>query len=229
LKSTLLSDKGGEKTSTTLPPDVHYNIAMLGQLFNKPNKRIVVRLPLGFRPLSFCLPINSDFGFLQVLKMPGGSFPGGFGGPEVSGDSPTSWAFDDDDGGGFDDWSPSTSSAMPAGDFGDDEFDLAPQISTLAINYAKKAKRVDVKKLKTNIWKELCTTMDPETEDPVQAEHMPEQKSFQAMLSDLPNVVPEREMTDISVPFCFICLLHLANEKNLAIEEVAGDLLIAPK
>lgn len=24
-------------------------------------------------------------------------------------------------------------------------------------------------------------------------------------------------MKDISVPFCFICLLHLANEKNLSI------------
>ena len=32
-------------------------------------------------------------------------------------------------------------------------------------------------------------------------------------------------MKDVSVPFCFICLLHLANEKNLVLtDDKLGDL-----
>jgi hypothetical protein len=31
-------------------------------------------------------------------------------------------------------------------------------------------------------------------------------------------------MADVSVPFCFICLLHLANEHNLMLENPGGAL-----
>ena len=31
-------------------------------------------------------------------------------------------------------------------------------------------------------------------------------------------------MADISTSYCFICLLHLANEKGLVVEEVGGAL-----
>jgi hypothetical protein len=36
--------------------------------------------------------------------------------------------------------------------------------------------------------------------------------------------VPEDALPNISVPFAFICLLHLANEKGLSVEQVKGDL-----
>lgn len=37
-------------------------------------------------------------------------------------------------------------------------------------------------------------------------------------MNDLQAVYPKAVMDDISTSFCFICLLHLANEKGLVIE-----------
>lgn len=37
-------------------------------------------------------------------------------------------------------------------------------------------------------------------------------------MNELQSVYPTKTMNDISTSFCFICLLHLANEKGLTIE-----------
>lgn len=41
-------------------------------------------------------------------------------------------------------------------------------------------------------------------------------QSFQDLMQGL--TLDEQQQKNVSVPFCFICLLHLANEKNLALE-----------
>lgn len=41
-------------------------------------------------------------------------------------------------------------------------------------------------------------------------------------MSGLQSVYPKPIMDDISTSFCFICLLHLANEKGLVIENKPG-------
>ena len=41
---------------------------------------------------------------------------------------------------------------------------------------------------------------------------------FTNVMNDLQAVYPKPVMDDISTSFCFICLLHLANEKGLVIE-----------
>lgn len=41
---------------------------------------------------------------------------------------------------------------------------------------------------------------------------------FTSLIRDLRNVYPEHQMRDISTSYCFICLLHLANEKGLVLE-----------
>ncbi|KAI8331907.1 condensin complex subunit 2/barren [Chlamydoabsidia padenii] len=96
------------------------------------------------------------------------------------------------------------------------------------VNYAKTAKRVDVRKLKDNLWKAL--TIDPtgggktNNDGKVYGE-----RRFSDVLQDLKKMYPPRVMKDISVPFCFICVLHLANEQNLMIEgldRVGGDDLV---
>lgn len=94
------------------------------------------------------------------------------------------------------------------------------------VNYAKTAKKVDVKKLKDNLWREMTVGAAAAPEDDV---IMPEddarvvgEQRFTKIMRGLERVYPEKKMRDISVPFCFICLLHLANEKNLKIEN-AGD------
>lgn len=39
------------------------------------------------------------------------------------------------------------------------------------------------------------------------------------MINDLQTVYPKQAMDDISTSYCFICLLHLANEKGLVINK----------
>jgi condensin complex subunit 2 len=42
------------------------------------------------------------------------------------------------------------------------------------------------------------------------------------VINDLCAVYPQKTMSDISTSYCFICLLHLANEKGLVVEEQEG-------
>jgi len=91
-------------------------------------------------------------------------------------------------------------------------------IKKIEINFAKAAKKVDVKKLKENIWKKL--TVDEN--NPSKAEVVSGKKEFSKVINTLNAVYPEKKMKDISVPFCFICLLHLANEKNLSLQGSSG-------
>jgi hypothetical protein len=47
---------------------------------------------------------------------------------------------------------------------------------------------------------------------------------FTELIQDLRTVYPEQQMRDISTSYCFICLLHLANEKGLVLEgDVSGQ------
>ncbi|KAI7301033.1 hypothetical protein KC315_g16875 [Hortaea werneckii] len=41
-------------------------------------------------------------------------------------------------------------------------------------------------------------------------------------MNNLQHVYPKQQMQDISTSYGFICLLHLANEKGLVIENVDG-------
>jgi condensin complex subunit 2 len=41
---------------------------------------------------------------------------------------------------------------------------------------------------------------------------------FDSVLQGLENEYPVDKLSDISTSFCFICLLHLANERGLKIE-----------
>ena len=49
------------------------------------------------------------------------------------------------------------------------------------------------------------------------AEVVPGEQVFSEVIRTLPELYPESRLKELSVPFCFICLLHLANEKNLSI------------
>jgi len=101
------------------------------------------------------------------------------------------------------------------------------------VNYARKAKRVDVRKLKENIWKGLNIVTEPEDpaeggEDPAPARMTDpgEPRKFDSVIQDLRRSYTREKMDDISTSFCFICLLHLANERGLKIEVEGGDRII---
>ena len=54
-------------------------------------------------------------------------------------------------------------------------------------------------------------------------------KKFTDLVHGLDNFYPEQKRQDISVAFCFICVLHLANEQNLCIKgsETMEELIIS--
>lgn len=50
-----------------------------------------------------------------------------------------------------------------------------------------------------------------------------EERSFLNVIQNLRTAYPTEKMAEISTSFCFICLLHLANEEGLKIETASGD------
>ena len=129
---------------------------------------------------------------------------------------------------------------------------LGREVRPEMMNYAKRAKRVDVRKLKDNIWKGLdIVVLDNKGEDDsdnmvshtvlfrevspiphfclrsgftqVTDDTRPptdptEARTFTSVVSDLERSYPKDKLEEISTSFCFICLLHLANERGLKIE-----------
>ncbi|RCI15653.1 hypothetical protein L249_3582 [Ophiocordyceps polyrhachis-furcata BCC 54312] len=114
------------------------------------------------------------------------------------------------------------------------------------VQYARKAKKVDVRRLKEEMWKGMAldhdgslslaavegkTTQSPRCRLPTPpSPSRPQQTTlrFSDVIQGLQTVYPKPVMDDISTSYCFICLLHLANEKGLAIEKTDGldELLI---
>ena len=47
-------------------------------------------------------------------------------------------------------------------------------------------------------------------------------QKFTSVMNNLQQVYPKQAMTDISTSYCFICLLHLANEKGLMLSNEPG-------
>lgn len=99
----------------------------------------------------------------------------------------------------------------------------------LYVKYARTAKRVDVKKLKDNLWKAL-TIKSLEADAKVEAHADAEEEKvcgvqkFTNIVNSLKKMYSSKTMRDISVPFCFIVLLHLANEKDLSIKGLGPDM-----
>lgn len=115
------------------------------------------------------------------------------------------------------------------------------------VNYARVAKKVDIRRLKEEIWKGMDIAKlesvssdtlqhskstgtnvtfqlppppapeDGSSEPPPPSENNPTLK-FTEVINDLQKVYPKPVMNDISTSYCFICMLHLANEKGLVIE-----------
>lgn len=84
----------------------------------------------------------------------------------------------------------------------------------VSVNYTRRAKRVDVHHLKETIWKTI-TSKDETT-------------TLSSIVDALPALYQgQADKADISIQFAFICLLHLANEHGLRIEERGdGDLTV---
>lgn len=112
------------------------------------------------------------------------------------------------------------------------------------VQYARVAKKVDVRRLKEEMWRGtgfeevslpqnvnlheciLTFLQDLPEQAPVSKElTIPggdEPLKFTSIMNSLQQVYPQQAMADISTSYCFICLLHLANEKGLKIDNQPG-------
>ncbi|XP_034727591.1 condensin complex subunit 2 [Etheostoma cragini] len=148
---------------------------------------------------------------------------------------------DDDDVEGFagsDDTQPSGDSIPPPtqdlegiSTYGEE--DLVPEphrVNKIEINYAKTAKKMDMKRLKNSMWTLLAESPEKPTEevDTVEKQEVCGEKVFSQTTKTLLQRLPNTMAQNLSVPLAFVALLHLANEKNLELVKVddMSDIII---
>ncbi|OWZ47865.1 condensin complex subunit 2 [Cryptococcus neoformans c8] len=234
-----------------LPDDMHFSSHQLLRLFLKPQFSLKMR-PGGKNMGAMGGMIGADgeidenFWAAAAKEREGGECVGDeFG----SAPAPFESQFfqDDDDYGDMDndvDFGPIQPSVPVLSGPGEEEDDLwagtqmeLKKVRPENVNFAKKAKRVDVKRLKDDIWtglKDLVPhadkTGDTDTDDedptpstPPEPSDFEPVKTFSSIIQSLRSTYPPQKMSEISTSFCFICLLHLANEEGLRIESARGD------
>jgi condensin complex subunit 2 len=189
LENLMIALKEGEENEVTLPEDSHYDVSILRRLFSR-----------------------------QIFVVPG---------EVVCARSQANANYDYDNARDTENFVPFVNSThpddyvsdmmLPDMDDNEDGDETASQqhpavkAPTTAkqgmVTYARVAKKVDVKALKVNMWHQMEKPLDGD--GPV---------SFAGLVKQMPAVSPAEEAANISMPFCFICLLHLANEKSLKLE-----------
>jgi len=212
-KTTLSSNALSKNTEkNTLPPDVHYDIKMLTQLFNKPNYSIIRSDKK--RKINDITDGNND-------NHGGDDDDNDFGGGGFDGD---------DDAPQHQDNQQLENNAPRPNNIDENETDmpLIPQpkrVNQIQLNYVKSAKFVDVKSLENSIYRELDHSLHIEEKkvasnsnsSPIKRKE--EIRTFTSVLETIPNIVTEDALPNINVPFCFLSLLHLANKHSLTIEQ----------
>ncbi|NXN96103.1 CND2 protein, partial [Rhinopomastus cyanomelas] len=95
------------------------------------------------------------------------------------------------------------------------------KVQKVVVQFAKAAKRMDMRRLKETMWRLLAGGAAAEVEDAVEeASVVAEEKVFSSIMKELHHTLPPAMATNLSVPLALACLLHLANEKNLKLENV---------
>lgn len=195
------------KDSHLLPEDQHFNSKRLLRLFLKPKATILLRQ----RRAPTSQGSDWDTGDVDELWM-GTSDVDAL--PAQDGPFRTD-LFEDHDV--YDDVLPVAPEPLDAGETDMDSDMDEELLSSEAmrrvrpefVDHARRAKQVDVKKLKDRIWETLALKQDAQ--------------SFETVLSKLEDMYPPKKYEEISTSFCFICLLHLANEEELSIEVPIAD------
>ncbi|KAL1943092.1 hypothetical protein VTO73DRAFT_4763 [Trametes versicolor] len=218
-----------KRAEQTLPDDMHFSSKTLVTLFLKPKFSLKMR---GYQVRADGRvdgEIDEAFWAQAAANQAAGA---GNGDETLDPDAvpfATHFFHDDDydDGGGFDD---GFDAGAPV-EAGEQDLLAATQgqtrrVKVETVNYARRAKRVDVRKLKDNIWKGLDITIAPaedaedamETDDARPLTDPSDGREFTSVITDLRKTYPKDKMEEISTSFCFICLLHLANERGLKLE-----------
>jgi condensin complex subunit 2 len=191
--------------STTMPEDLHYQLKDLCTLFTKPSVRVAQGQSAGGGGV--------------------GSAAGGDGWYDYGNENDMENFCPDLDAGGMDD-DDDCVGGMGLEDSTADESGMigAPQlVGDTKINYARAAKKVDVHLLKESIWDTIEDKHQPLSDATNKSKgDASTVQGFQTVIGGINEHVPDNKkdmLKDVSVPFCFICLLHLANEKNLVLTD----------
>ena len=67
---------------------------------------------------------------------------------------------------------------------------------------------------------QINSSVSTSSEPPTKSGEIP--LKFTSVMNNLQQVYPKQAMADISTSYCFICLLHLANEKGLTLGNEPG-------
>ncbi|KAJ3389579.1 hypothetical protein HDU84_008589 [Entophlyctis sp. JEL0112] len=235
---SITQQKYSEKSraKNLLPKDENFSAHDFLKLFLKPNSKIVFRKRGNrFKPDN---SNPSDPEFWSQHQNDEVSFFGGAGrnlfivffhdmdpvanvlSPENEFQGQAADPFDDDDD------SAPEANGVNAGlfgemfEYGDNLVDAPRKIKANTIHFAKKQKKVDIKQLKENLWSNV---IDLTGEDDGTAQQVPgETTHFKDVVQGLSKKYSGDKMNEISVAYCFICLLHLANEKNLSVVNDGG-------
>ncbi|KAJ3188888.1 hypothetical protein HDU85_004602 [Gaertneriomyces sp. JEL0708] len=243
--------KPNERTKSThlLPDDMHFSSKDFLKLFLKPEHKIKFMRRDGKAVHSQDGPIDEQFWAEHEVEN-GDNRPVA-GDEAVPGEFPDLYDSDSDDDAEEEDMSSlivpianasgnlNSSGMMMMNatmDYGDHLVDQPKKVRAVPLNFARVAKKVDVRKLKENIWRGLIgTDEDGEDNNPMNPRHdrppvqLTQPKRFTEVVHSLDGVYSEKKRKDISVAFCFICVLHLANEQGLVIQgsEKLDELVIA--
>ncbi|KDQ19090.1 hypothetical protein BOTBODRAFT_28583 [Botryobasidium botryosum FD-172 SS1] len=235
------SKKVVKRDDHTLPDDMHFSSRQLLRLFLKPKFTLKMRRQGVPGDDAGDGEVDEHFWAQAAAEQAAAAAQADDDMDDTHGDPApfnTQFFHDDDydDGPGFDDGGGDDVGGLGVGHGSMEEEDLLAatqgqlkRVRPEFVNYAKKAKRVDVKKLKENIWKGLdIVVADPEAEAEVEEDEEraqnrqltdpQEAREFNSVIQTLRSSYPKDKMEEISTSFCFICLLHLANERGLKIE-----------
>ena len=190
-----------------LPPDANVKASALTRLFSRPNA--VVQKPNSTPGKA----LGKSVGFYDVEDNTlGFDCENDFGGDDTGG---FELAYGDDD-----------SVVDDEMDYRTDHFDEVRKVQKIDINYATVAKKVDVRRLKRDLWAELeakTAFVPPEDFDhneETQDDIYPDQLESRAVSfkETVESMEQAQSQHDVTVSFYFICCLHLANEKGLKLD-----------
>jgi condensin complex subunit 2 len=198
------------KDENLLPLDMGMGVEHLTQLFLRPD--MTMHGAAHPDPLRAHKSVAFDPSTEAWYQNDDGSFGGGAGdgpGYDFGGDDETienHVAFTEDDAG-----------------MGLPEVKGVRKVEKVSVGYATVAKKVDVKRLKKELWLELQSHLRLQEDssgvddDEDRLVDSIGRTSFQAVVRKMESC---KSQTDVSLPFYFICILHLANEKGLCLETI---------
>ncbi|VEU44152.1 unnamed protein product [Pseudo-nitzschia multistriata] len=231
------------KADNLLPVDAGLGIKELGTLFLRPK--------IGLTDM-----VKAKQEVEDTMEAVSRTRAVGFGGTETWGVDDDSLYGASDDGVGFDvvDTDTGKDEVHDKNEFVIPDLEDIRKVNRIKIGYATMARKVDVKRLKKDLWTELEQTFVSKTQDDIernknsgdlsikktasdekfrgsnsydefdddirsnakiQPTNIAQSLSFQDTVRDMQA---NQSQPDVTLPFYFICILHLCNEKGLSLE-----------